>query len=405
MVKIMKVLQINSVCGIGSTGKIATDIYDILIEQGHECRIAYGRYEARNIPTEHTIKIGTDLDVKIHALMSRITDRTGFYSRKSTKKFIQEIEAYQPDVIHLHNIHGYFINIEILFGFLERYKKPVIWTLHDCWSFTGHCSYFDYIKCYKWKTQCHNCPQKSAYPKSSLFDNSKKNYMDKRRLFTAVDNMTIVTPSKWLAGLVNESYLGKYPVKVIHNGIDLEIFKPRESDFRNRYHIEDKTIVLGVANIWDERKGFKDFIKLSSMLDNQYVIVLVGLSEQQYADLPENIIGIKRTQNAKELAEIYSTADVFVNPTYEDNFPTVNLEALACGTPVITYDTGGSKECLEKYSGKMIEQGNLEELKKEIRNYKHKNVNSAMDYLKKNESLNKAECFREYIKIYNSKQI
>lgn len=365
-IELMKILQINVVCGNGSTGKIATDIYDILVKNGHECKIAYGRGEANNIPQQDAIRIGTDIDVKIHAGMTRLTDRTGFYSSKATRKLISEIEVYGPDVIHLHNIHGYFINIEILFEFLERYKKPVIWTLHDCWSFTGHCSYFDYVQCYKWKTQCNKCPQKTSYPKSSLLDNSKQNYIDKKRLFTSVEDMTIVTPSNWLAGLVKESYLGKYPVKVIPNGIDLEKFKPNKGKVRDLYHIGNKKMILGVANIWDKRKGFDDFIALSEILEPEYVIILVGLSEKQIANIPNNIIGVKRTTSVEELAQLYTQADIFLNPSVEETMGLVTVEALACGTPVIVYNATAIPEVVNSDSGIIIEKNNVRAIKNAI---------------------------------------
>ena len=341
----MKILQINSVCGVGSTGRIATDLYKVSEEQGHQCKIAYGRGTAPQ--GIDSIKIGSNLDNYMHVLKTRIFDKHGFGSVNATKKFIEEVKEYDPDVIHLHNIHGYYINIEILFNYLKEANKPVIWTLHDCWAFTGHCAYFDYVGCSKWKNGCNKCPQKEGYPTSKVFDNSKLNYEKKRELFTSVKNMTIVTPSKWLANLVKESFLGKYPVEVINNGIDLDIFKPTKSYFREQYGLEDKFIVLGVASVWEERKGLKYFVELSKELSDDYKIVVVGVTEKQKKELPNNILAITRTNNVKELAEIYTVADVFVNPTLEDNFPTTNLEALACGTPVISFNTGGSVESID----------------------------------------------------------
>ena len=229
----MKVLQINSVCGIGSTGRIATDINNILIEQGHESYIAYGRDLPRNCGT--SIRIGTKCDNYTHGVLTRVFDKHGFGSRKATQDFIKEVKKLDPDIIHLHNIHGYYINIEILFDYLKEAYKPVIWTLHDCWAFTGHCSYFDYIGCTRWETQCYSCPGKRSYPASAFLDNSKMNYSRKKAIFTGIKNLTIVTPSKWLAGLVKQSYLKKYPVKVINNGIDLEVFRPIKNDLRENY--------------------------------------------------------------------------------------------------------------------------------------------------------------------------
>ncbi|WP_099328036.1 glycosyltransferase [Clostridium paraputrificum] len=356
----MKILQINSVCGFGSTGRIATDLYKIIEEKGHECVIAYGRGNAPD--GLKTIKIGSKFDNYMHVAKTRISDKHGFGSTKATKEFIDKVKEYDPDVIHLHNIHGYYINIEILFNYLKEANKKVIWTLHDCWAFTGHCSHFDYIGCNKWKNGCYNCVQKSEYPASNFWDNSKFNYKKKKELFTSVKDMTIVTPSKWLANLVNESFLSKYEVKVINNGIDLKVFKPTEGNFREVYGLQDKTIILGVASVWTERKGYNVFLELANMLDDSYKIVLVGVSENQKKNLPKNILGITRTNNVRELAQIYTAADVFLNPTLEDNFPTTNLESLACGTPIITFNTGGSKECVNIDNGIVIQKENFEKL-------------------------------------------
>lgn len=395
----MKVLQINSVCGIGSTGRIATDLYHILKEQGHECKIGYGRDEAKNISTEDIIKIGTNFDVNVHALMTRITDRAGFYSRKATRTFIEKIKEYDPDVIHLHNIHGYYINIEMLFNYLAESNKPVVWTLHDCWAFTGHCSHFDFVNCSQWETGCFRCPQKGEYPRSVFIDKSRQNYQKKKSLFTSVENMVIITPSRWLSHLVGKSFLNKYEVKVIPNGIDLDTFKPTKSDFRRQYNLENRKIVLGVASAWGARKGLQDFVKLSSLLDNNYKIVLVGLSKKQIKDLPTNIIGIARTNSVVELAALYTMANVFVNPTYEDNFPTTNLEALACGTPVVTYNTGGSPESIDETCGIVIPKGDVESLYKAICQIENNPLNEAM-IIEKACCFDKFISFAEYIELY-----
>lgn len=361
----MKVLQINTVCGVGSVGRIVRQIHEALREKGHESYIAYGRKPLR---CDGAIRIGGDLDVYFHVFLTRVFDLHGFGSKKATKKFLKIVGEINPDIIHLHNIHGYYLNIEVLFDFLKSFDKPVVWTLHDCWAFTGHCAHFLYARCDKWKTGCYSCPEKKAYPKSVFLDNSKSNYQRKRKTFTGVRNMTLVTPSQWLAGLVKESFLGDYPVQVIPNGIDTEVFKPTPSDFKKRYGLDGKFLILGVANVWGKRKGFDYFLDLSKYLSDDEIIVLVGLSDERIKNLPNNIIGIKRTNSAKELSEIYTAADVFFNPTLEDNYPTVNLEAQACGTYVITFDSGGAKETIiSKESGIAIKPCNAEDIMNLIR--------------------------------------
>lgn len=343
----MKVLMINSVCGIGSTGRICTDIADELTENGHECKIAFGRKAAPERYQKYAYRITSDGGVKINALKARLFDNEGFNAAGATKKLISFIEEYNPDVIHLHNLHGYYLNVEVLFDYLKKADKKVVWTLHDCWAFTGHCAYFDYPECDKWRENCGNCGRLNDYPKA-IIDRSERNLAKKREIFRGVKNLTVVTPSKWLAELVKQSFLGEYLIEVINNGIDTAVFRPTESNFKEKNGLSGKKIILGVANIWDARKGLGDFISLSKKISDDYRIVLVGLDEKQLGMLPENILGITRTSSAKELAEIYTAADVLFNPTYEDNYPTVNLEAQACGTPVVTYDTGGSGESVPK---------------------------------------------------------
>lgn len=362
----MRVLFINEVCGTGSTGKITCGLAEKYESEGHEVKIAYGR--SSFVPEKYkrfAVRIGTMKDVYIHALMTRLTDRHGFFSRGSTKKFLEWADDYNPDVLWLHNIHGYYINIEMLFKWIKsRPEMKIFGTLHDCWSFTGHCSYFTMAGCEKWKTHCNKCPQRNSYP-SSLIDNSYRNYDDKRRLFTGVKDMTIITPSEWLAGLVKQSFLREYPVEVRHNTIDTEIFRPTPSDFRKKYNLEGKIVMLGVASVWDKRKGLDDFVRLSAMLDpEKFSVVLVGLKPKQIKALPESIIAIQRTESQKELAEIYTASDIFFLPSYEENYSTVSLEAQACGTPIIAYDSGGNSETLTDSRSKLVKPGDIETVKK-----------------------------------------
>lgn len=354
----MKILFINSVCGIRSTGRIVTDLAEEYIAQGHRVRIAYGR---EHVPEKYrtiSYRIGTEASVRVNALTARLLDNEGFNCTAQTKAFIKWANSYDPDVVWLHNLHGYYINIELLFQWIKsRPNMQIRWTLHDCWAFTGRCAYFSWVGCSKWKEQCHCCSQLNAYPKSFFKDNSKENFTRKRAAFCGVQNMQLITPSQWLADLVKQSFLGEYPVEVVYNQIDTTVFKPTEGNFRGEFGLEDKKIVLGVAAVWDARKGYSDFLNLAQMLDDTYVIVMVGLSKQQQKETPPGIVGITHTDSTEQLAQIYTAADVFVNLTYEDNYPTVNLEAQACGTPCLTYRTGGSVESVPAEN--VVEQGNL----------------------------------------------
>lgn len=387
----MRVLMINVVCGIRSTGRICTDLATELEKQGHEVKIAYGREKVPEQFQKYAVRIGTDLDVEVHGIGARLFDSAGLGSKNVTVKFIQWIKEYDPDVIHLHNIHGYYINIEVLFNYLRICGKKIIWTLHDCWAFTGHCVYFDYVQCDKWLKGCYHCIQKKEYPCSIGLDKSKRNYKMKQQLFTGISNLILVSPSRWLANLVKQSFMKEYIIKVIHNGIDTEVFKPTESDFRKKYHLENKKIILGVASIWDRRKGLNSFVELSKHLSDEYQIILVGLKEEQIKELPNNIMGILGTDSPEELAAIYTLADVFVNPTLEDNYPTTNIEAIACGTPVISYDTGGSGESAEMY-GVSIPKNNLEELITALKN---------ISYIKQKKfDIDYHGTVREYLQLY-----
>lgn len=360
----MKILQVSTGVNTGSTGRIAEDIGRTMIENGHESYIAYGR--GKRPSASKLIRIGSELDVYMHGMKTIITDRHGFGSTAATKKFISEIERIQPDVIGLHNLHGYYLNIEVLFNYLSLKDIPVFWTLHDCWTFTGHCSYFDDIACEKWKTQCENCPKTKFYPSSYLLDNSRKNYNQKKTIFNSVRRMQIIVPSDWLNALTKQSYLGSYPIRTIRYGIDTEVFHPVETDLKERLGLGDKKVVLGCANIWNPRKGLPDLMWLSSELPADHVLVVVGVTEEQQKNLPPNMRGVHRTESVQQLAEYYSMADVFVNPTYQDNFPVTNLESLACGTPVVTYETGGCPEAVDTMTGTVVPKGDKQALKKAV---------------------------------------
>lgn len=392
----MKIVQLNITCGVGSTGKICLAVSRILNDKGVENYILFSEGES---DYEYGIKYADKYEIKLEALKSRVFGNYGFNSKNLTKKLIAKLDDIQPDIVHLHNLHGHGCNIEMLFGYFREKKIRLFWTFHDCWAFTGYCPHFDMVGCDKWQVQCSDCPQKSCY--SFIFDKSDKLYLKKKELFSGLD-LTIITPSEWLKGLVKKSFLKDYKVEVINNGIDLDVFCPRESNFREKYNVKDNFLILGVAFNWDERKGIDVFSYLARTLPDDCRIVLVGTNETTKKSLPENVITIDRTENQKEIAEIYTACNLFVNATREDTFPTVNIESLACGTPVLTFDTGGSGEIIDKTCGMKVEKNDTDSLVEAIIHIKENNLFSKEDCLKKSMSYQKDDKFREYAEIYFS---
>lgn len=398
----MKVLLINEECGTGSTGRICTDIAVALEKDGNVVKIAYGR-NAKRVPNQYqkyAVQIGNEWDLKIHGVMTRLLDATGFGSVRATEVFVRWAKEFNPDVVHLHNLHGYYVNIEILFECLKELNKPIVWTLHDVWPFTGHSAYCDAVGCEKWMTGCGNCPQISVYPKAYI-DRSKANWIRKKKIFCGVNHMEIVTPSDWLAGLVRKSFLKDYPITVIHNGIDITKFHEVDPLDRKICRRENKKILLSVATVWNDLKGLGDFIKLAGFLNDQYCIVLVGeMTDRQCKMLPSNIKHVPKTSSVEEMVQLYNMADLYVNLTYCDTYPTVNLEAAACGIPVITYAVGGSTESAEKYGGIAVERGDIEAIKKWIvrmTGKKQKRCAVANKY-----ELDKQYAVQKYMELYRS---
>lgn len=390
----MKIVQINATCGVGSTGKICTGISSVLWDNDIE---NYILYSSKSNGYRFGIQCSNDKYIKLQALKSRLLGNYGFNSKMSTSKIIEELEHTDPDCVHIHNIHGHDCDLEMLFNYFRSKQTRLIWTFHDCWAFTGYCTHFTMMRCEKWKSQCIRCIQRSEY--SWFLDKSSKLFEKKKQLFDGL-NLTIVTPSQWLSDLVGQSFLKEHPVYVINNGIDLKVFKPYISDFRRASGLESKKIILGVSFGWDDRKGLDVFLELSERLPDSYKIVLVGTDPKTDKNLPNNIISIRRTQNQQELAEIYSAADVFVNPTREENYPTVNMESLACGTPVVTFRTGGSPEMLDETCGSIVECNDVDSLEKEIIR-----VCTEIPYKKeacvnKAKQFNQNERFKEYLKLY-----
>lgn len=392
----MKVVQINSECGRGSTGKITVAISKLLNEKDVENYIFYSGNHKSDY--SNGIMISAKASIRIHQILSRLFGDQGFHSSFSTKRLVRKIKKIQPDAILLHNLHGYYLNLEILCKFLSTYTGKVYWTFHDCWPFTGHCAHFTINNCEKWKKGCFGCPRKKKYPYSWFFDRSKSLYQKKKRLFNAINNLTIITPSEWLATKVKCSFLSNKPIQVINNGIDLNLFKPSYSDFREKHNIIDKTIVLGVASVWSYEKGLDVFNSLADNLDSSmYQIVLVGTDDSIDEKLSSNIISIHRTQNQEELAEIYTAADVFINPTREDNYPSVNMEAIACGTPVISFDTGGCKEIVNDDCGIVINSNSTKELLNNIALVMEKLDSIKEQCAKKRYTFDQDKCFEKYI--------
>lgn len=396
----MKVLQINTVCGKSSTGRIATDIAGLLEQQGHECKIAYGRGDVLDQYKKYAVKIGSDFGVKLHAGLARIFDSSGFHSRLATKKFLKWVDTYNPDVVHLHNLHGYYINVELLFSYLSKKDIPVIWTLHDCWAFTGHCVYYDYCGCQKFKTACYQCPKKKEYPTSLIFDNSKSNYLKKKKLFTSVKNMTIITVSDWLKGEAEKSFLSCYDVRRIYNGIDKNVFFPVESNIKEKFDIKNKFLILGVSDGWSERKGLSYFQKLANDLQDDEALVMVGFKKHELALAPKNIIALQRTDSVQQLVEFYSSADVVLNPSFEETFGLVTAEALSCGTPVIVSNSTASPELVDSTCGRVVEKGDYNGIKNAINEIKELNISSKA-CLKRSQLFDKEQNYQKYIDLYN----
>lgn len=392
-------LQINVTANWGSTGKIAEQIGLCAMEHGWKSYIAYGRM--MNPSKNKLIKVGTMADVYEHYAENLLLDNEGLASRHATKKFLRQVDEVKPDVVHLHNIHDHWLNYQMLFKYLADRNIPVVWTQHDQWAATGHCMY-NLSGCERWKCECHDCPLSKWYS----LDKSRRNHRLKKELLASIPSLTIVPVSEWLGGNLLRSHLKNRPVQVIHNGIDIHTFSPQTGDVHERYGIpQGLKIILGVAAVWDSRKGLDDFYALSERLSaDEYSIVIVGRLTEKARVVADgcHMVFVDRTQNALELAGLYSSASVFVNPTYNDNYPTTNLEALACGTPVITYRTGGSPEAIDEKTGFVVEPGNVEALADTIRKMKVSPLSSDDCRKRAEQYFDKDKCFEKYINLYDS---
>lgn len=398
----MKIVVMDTAWHGGGAESVAREAYNYFVSKGHECYYAYSR---GSVPENvKGIKIGNKLDTYAHVVKSRIFDTNGFESKLATRRFVKKLKELNPDIINIHNIVCYTINIEIFFEYLKSSTAKVIWTQHDCWAFTGHCISFDDVQCEGWKAECDKCPGKKEYPKSLVFSRSKKNVQLKRKIFSGVKNMTLVTPSKWLADILKNTFFSEYNIKVISNGIDVEKFKPIYSDIRNKYEIYDKKIILGVASRWEMRKGLRYFVELYDLIDKEkYKIVLIGIDKKNNKNLPKGILALERTNIVEELIQWYTVADVFVNPTLADNFPTVNLEALACGTPVVTFDTGGSWESVGDECGVLVKEKTSISLYEGIKECIEKSIRKE-NCIKRANEYKKSDRYDEYLRLFKEKR-
>lgn len=399
-----KLFIIGSSLNYGSPGKITENIGLLAKSQGWEVYQAHGLKYSN--PSQLIARpVSTTLGEKIHAGYSLLLDGHGLASTKSTLKLVEWLKEVRPDVIHLHNLHGYYLNYEVLFNYLSTINTPIVWTLHDFWPITGHCAHFDYAGCYKWKTQCEECPQRGTYPKSLFIDRSKRNFVLKKRIFTSVKNMTIVPVSKWVGGLVSESFLGKYPIIPIYNGIDTDVFKPTASNLRERLGLQDKFIMVGVAAPWYPLKGMNDYFALNEILSDDYKIIMIGLSKEQINQLPKGIIGIERTNSQTELVEYYSMADCTLNLSYQETFGMTTVEGMACGTPGIVYDKTASPELITEATGFVIKAGDIDSIYTCV-NKMHNELFKAHhtdECVKRVRSeFDKERQFAKYINLYNS---
>lgn len=405
-----RIVQINPVVRANtSTGRIMQEIGSLAESVGwlNWCAYSKGRDGVRECSTE-TIAVGDRWSVAVHGVLTRLFDRHGLGSAGATRSFVKRLKEINPDIIHIHNIHGYFLNYPILFDYLRESDVKVVWTVHDCWLYTGHCYYYSAVGCDKWQTGCGGCRQRGAFPRSLFIDRSRRNFSDKKSAFTSIprDRMVIVPVSEWMRGEMSKSFFKDCRFEVIHNGIDTSVFHPSEgSEMRPRLGVgADKKIILGLASIWSKEKGLDDFIKLSRLIGPDEVIVLVGVDDKTAGQLPESIRSIRRTENIEMLAKLYSEATVFVNPTYQDNYPTVNLEAISCGTPVVTYRTGGSIESVTDATGRVVEQGDVAGLLGAVREIESLGTDCfrqpCRDYALAN--FRKEDRYRDYLRLYEN---
>lgn len=395
----MRIVEINS-GNHGSVGRIMLGISESASKRGHEVYTFCppGRMQSKGIAGNEFI--GTVFERRASDFFNCLLGYQGRFNWIGTRAFINQLKRIKPDIVHIHNLHSNYINMKTLFNYLKESEVKVVWSHQDCWAFTGHCVHFLIAKCDRWKTRCYDCPNIKEYPQSYFFDRSKEEYAYKKKLFCSLDNMVIVTPTKWLENLMRESFFCKYRVVNIENGIDTHVFRERKSDVRSKLLIEGKFVILGVAFSWGFRKGLDVFSKLQEKLNSDYTIVLVGVNDKMKATLPDEIITVKRTETLEELAEIYTCADVFVNPTREETCGLVNIEALSCGTPVITFRTGGSPECIDDNCGSVVEVDDVDSLAREIERVRYEHPFTKEACVNRARKFERMDVFEKYVDLY-----
>lgn len=396
----MRIFQLNTFCGVKSTGRIASEIAKLVEKDGGICRIGYGVPQITEDSKRFAYQIGSPIGRKLHAVLRKLFDAEGYGSFFATRKLINELKSFKPDLVHFHNLHGCYLHIPTLFRYLAEADIPVVWTLHDCWPFTGHCAYFDYADCQKWRKECHSCPQKHSYPVCIGLEGSRRNHRLKKKWFSKLKKLTFVAPCQWMTGPQSASFMNHYPIRVIPNGVNRNIFHPVANDLRIQYHLEDKKICLAVAAEWDERKGLKYICEAAQILRDNYAFVIIGLSQEQLKSLPANAIGFEHTASTEELAAWYTAADCFVNPTMEDNMPMVNLEALACGTPVAVFRTGGCPEAVDQSCGLVVAQGDVQAFCTAIETLCAQKKSMGESCLKRAEYFDCETSFQAYLSLY-----
>ena len=399
----MRVYQLNTFSGVKSTGRIAFEIAKLAESQGMECRVGYG---VPGVPREAetlSIRIGRPWERKLHGALRKLMDGEGYGSYFATRRFLKEMRAFHPDVVHLHNLHGCYLHLPTLFGALKRMGVPVLWTLHDCWPFTGHCAYYDLCGCDRFETECHHCPQKHAYPECIGLSRAGANHRAKKRWLTALPNLTFVAPCEWMKRQVERSFMKGAPVRVIPNGVDLTTFHPMEAEaveLRRKYGLENAQVLLAVASEWDARKGLKDLLLCREHWDQSCRLVIIGLSGEQIAALPKGVLGLTHTESPQELAAWYTAADCLVNPTMEDNLPMVNLEAIACGTPVAVYHTGGCGDEVDETCGRVVSRGDALALARAAATLCGEKPRLREGCLRRAEGFEAGKMFQAYVDLY-----